>query len=345
MRTPLAMAMVGLVGVSPAAGQPAPTPAAESTESLAPVVCVQGDDPAGVAELVAGLAARGMPAAPCPDDPGEAWVVAVQGLASGRISVEVRSPGTLSWRPEVDLDPAAGTAERARAAAVTAAALLRLVFDSHPSPALAVTPPAEPPPAEPAPTPPPVAETAPQTEPTAAAAEPDQPPERSAWTWVVGIAVGAEGDIGGSSARRGTGFDLGLRVEAIHEAGVWLTGQFDWTITWADRGETLLLETGTPRLLAGATLGTAVWAVRLGLGGAFQGWWTAGGTAPSGWRLGTALAASFRWQALSWLAVGGEAGVDVYRTRVEVDFGGEPVFGLDHWRWRAGAWLGGTFGS
>jgi hypothetical protein len=300
-------------------------PAAPGAQGAARV-CVLGDDDAGVRALIEALGARGIEAVPCDASTSGSWVIETRGLASGAAEVTLRSPGSLVWRPEVEVDRDADLAGRARAAALTAATLLRLILETEP--AAAGTPAASPgEPAEP---------------PRGAAAAEEEPP---VWQWGLGLSFGADGNLGGSAQRRRVGFDLGLRAEVKHAEGVWLAAQLDWTIAFADRAEQLLLETATPRLIAGAALGTDVWSVRFGLGWAFQGWWTDGGVAPSGWRMGGAFVTSVCWRPLSWLAVGVEASVELYRTRVEIDYADDPVFGLDYWRWRAGAWIAVTFGE
>jgi hypothetical protein len=150
--------------------------------------------------------------------------------------------------------------------------------------------------------------------------------------------AGAAGNVEGESERNGTGVALGLRVDVTLRQGIWLALDFGWTLVQERRAELLSLHTGTPRLIAGLSVGPETWAVRFGLGWTVEGWWTTGGAEPRGWRMGGTLVLSACWRPLDWLSVGGEFGMDLFRTRIEVDYGSEPLFGLGHWRWRTGAW-------
>ncbi|MBI5486896.1 MAG: hypothetical protein HY905_06160 [Deltaproteobacteria bacterium] len=333
MSSGTALAAAVFLFAAPETGRPTPEdppgPAGGTT-------CVIADDPAGQALLVDGLRARGLAVQGCQPATWATWTVRVEFLAPGPPAAFVRAADGTTWKPVVVVDDAASLEDRARSVAVAVAAVLELLLEGEEplipaEPVIVVSPPPEPappaaPPEEPAPPPPPPDVASPATE---GAGEP---------VWSAALLLAATGNLEVGATRLGTAGVLGVRLDVAFPAGIWLALDFDWTVTGRERAQTLLLETATPRLVAGAVLGPGPWNVRFGLGWAFQGWWTEGGTAPRQWRTGGTLLVEPSWQPSDGIRIGADFAVDLYRTRVEIDYGAEPIFALDQWRWRAGLW-------
>ena len=338
----------------------------QASEGDAPAtdVCVVGDAPAAVDALVAALRVRGLDASACDPATAPSWTVAATGLSDGPVTVVVRCADGRTWKPPVTLEDSSRPEDRARAVAVEVTPVLHLLFEGL-EPSLPPEPPPVEPPEPPEPPAPPVGvvegfvitvESAPAPaegpgeEPTPSGSTTDESPaghdgDAPAVVWSLALLVGAAGNLESGDARRGLGVAVGVRADVTLPMGAWLALEFDWTVADEQREETYLLETGTPRLLAGVAVGPGPWSVRFGLGWAVQGWWTAGGAAPRGWRMGGVLLIAPAWQPLEWLGIGADFAVELYRTRVEVDWGPEPLFALDHWRWRAGGWVAFSLGK
>lgn len=169
----------------------------------------------------------------------------------------------------------------------------------------------------------------------------EEPIDPNAVRFLIEIVVGGAGNLYGDVEGSDLTFALLGRPSFVWPWGMWLyfeVGQEHMEETRADRNVTLDI---TPiRLGLGASVPVEMVDIRVAVQAAAQRWWVGGARPVEGWRTGAGLVLGASYRIASCCVVGAEVGMDFLPRAVQIEYDGEPLFGLDPWRWRAGAWFG-----